>query len=420
MTAPLKILHCTTFDVSFGAGIAAYRLHKALIASGIDSRMLVQEKAGDDDTVIGPGNIFTKMSTKFALLCDKLPLIRYGKINYNNWNVNWFPRRIISRIKSENPHIVHLHWIGNGFIPIEALKYISVPIVWTFHDMWAFTGGCHYTLSCTRYKDACGMCPQLHSQRDFDLSRRIWNRKNKHWKNIDFKIVALNRWMIQSIAESSLLKSRETRVIPNCLDLNVFKPFDKISARKELGLPLQKKLILFGAIHSMSDTRKGYAYLRQTLRQVAGNPSMTDTELVVFGASYQQNDTPDKLNTHYMGTLTEEKTIALLYSAADVFIAPSIQDNLPNTVLEATACGTPSVAFNIGGLPDLIEHRNTGYLAQPFSTDELGNGIIWILENDDRYRTLARNAREKAVREFSPEIVAKKHINLYNDILHHQ
>jgi glycosyltransferase involved in cell wall biosynthesis len=413
----MKVLHLNSDDIKFGAGKAAYRLHRALLDSGIDSRMLVEQKYSDDPTVVGlKSNIFGVWN-KLILFIDKLPLLYYRAANYNNWNLNWFPRSINADIASENPDIVHLHWVGNNLLPISSLTKISLPIVWTFHDMWAFTGGCHYTLSCTRYRENCGMCPQLHSRREFDISRWNWKRKYSHWRNIDFKIVALNNWMMRAVRESTLLKDKHVTIIPNCLDLNIFKPFNKKAARQKLELPSQKKLILFGAIHSTSDSRKGYSYLQPSLHKLAYHSIMSDAELVVFGASRPHNDTQSNFKTHYRGVVSDEVTLALLYSAADVFIAPSIQDNLPNTVLEATACGTPSVAFNIGGLPDLIEHKNTGYLAEPFSTEDLGNGIIWILEEKDRYRMLARNAREKAEREFSPEIVAKKHINLYNYIM---
>jgi glycosyltransferase involved in cell wall biosynthesis len=417
MNTTIKVLHCNTFDIAYGAGKAAYRLHRALLDKGIDSRMLVQQKLSDDHTVIGPKSNLIKTWNLFFPFIDKLPLFMYRKVNYNNWNLNRLPRRIIPLIEYENPDIVHLHWIGNDFIPVSAIKSIHKPIVWTFHDMWAFTGGCHYTGSCTRYKERCGACPQLQSRKEYDISRSVWNRKNKHWDKLDFRIIALSRWMAESVKESSLLKEKRVELIPNCLDLNVYKPVEAPVARNLLQLPVDKKLILFGAVHSTRDTRKGFHFLQTALQQFSKQAESKNTEFVIFGASQPKTERPLGLRTHYLGTLSGEQSLALAYSAADVFIAPSTQDNLPNTVLEAAACGIPSVAFNIGGMPDLIEHQKTGYLADPFSAEDLSRGIVWILENGDRYSTLSRNARKKVEKEFSPDIVVNKHINLYNDVI---
>ena len=413
----MNVLHVNTDDIKFGAGRAAYRLHRALQSAGVRSRMLVQDKYSDDSTVIGQEGFIQRGFTVAAMLLDKLPLLRYRNVNYNNWNLNWYPRRVLSKIRICKPDIVHLPWIGNGFIPIAAIPKLRVPVVWTFHDMWAFTGGCHYTLSCTRFINACGKCPQLQSGQENDISRQTWNRKHTRWRDLDFNIIALNRWMEDSVRKSSLLRDKEITVIPNCIDPDTYKPVQKTEARKNLGLPEEKKLLLFGAVHSTSDPRKGYRYLQSAMARVASDPTMNNTELVIFGASKPVEEPREDLKTHYMGTISDEATIASLYSAADVFIAPSIQDNLPNTVLEASACGTPSVAFDTGGLPDLIEHKKTGYLAQSSDSDDLCRGIKWVLEDEMRYRELSFNARRKAEREFSPGSVAKKHIDLYTGIL---
>lgn len=414
-----KIIHISSDDIKYGASRAGYRLHKSLLDQGITSKMIVLKKFGDDHTVIGPPNILSKGMGFIRPFIDELPLnILHRNRQNTQWSLNWFPGTVLKIFRREKPDLVHLHWIGGGTISIAQLARIPCPMVWTFHDMWAFTGGCHYTGECTGYYDKCGACPQLKSSRSSDLSRWTWNRKEKWWRQMNVTIITPSNWMARCVKESRLLHTLPIRSIPYCLDLQTYRAIEREQARTILNLPRGKKLILFGAVNAASDTRKGFHFLQPTLQTLYRECQDIGIELVIFGAS-ESPDSPDMgFKTHYMGTLSDDVTLALLYSAADVFIAPSIQDNLPNTVLEATACGTPSVAFNIGGMSDLIEHKITGYLAQPFSTKDLGRGIIWILEKEDRYQAMSRSARGKAERDFSPNGVAKEHINLYNEIIH--
>jgi glycosyltransferase involved in cell wall biosynthesis len=414
-----KILHICTDDIKYGASRAANRLHQSLLKKDIDSRMCVLTKYTSDHTVTGPRNVLDKGAGLARPVIDSIPLnLLYMNRPKTPWSTNWLPGTELKRITRMKPDVVHLHWIG-GMLSIPQLTRFRVPVVWTFHDMWGFTGGCHYAGGCTRYRTNCGECPQLRSSRPSDLSRWIWNRKERHWRGMNLTIVTPSRWMAERVRESRLMHDRPVHPIPNCLDLQTYQMVDKTEARTLLKLPPEKKLLLFGAVNAASDERKGFQYLRPALQSLSRRSLNYELELVVFGASESPDSPQMGFKTHYMGTLSDDVTLALLYSAADVFIAPSVQDNLPNTVLEATACGTPSVAFNIGGMRDLIEHIKTGYLAQPFSTDDLAEGIMWILEESDRYLSLSHNARQKAEREFSPDVVAKKHINLYHDIVHH-
>jgi glycosyltransferase involved in cell wall biosynthesis len=383
--------------------------------------MLVQTKNSDDSTVIGPGTSFGKGMGQARPVIDRLPLeILHRKRSPEPWTVAWLPGTLLKAVRREKPDLVHLHWIGGGMASIPQLARLPCPVVWTHHDMWGFTGGCHYAGECVRYRSQCGSCPQLRSTRSSDLSRWIQKRKEKHWSNIPLTNIAPSRWMEQCVSVSRIFKNFPVHRIPYCIDLKRYKPAEKMEARKLLNLPPDKKLILFGAVNAASDVRKGFQFLHPTLRQLSEKYRDGTVELVVFGASASHAYPDMGFKTHFMGTLSDDVTLVLLYSAADIFLAPSLQDNLPNTVLEATACGTPSVAFNIGGMSDLIGHRETGYLAKPFSIDDLGSGIQWMLQNEDRYRMLSHNARAKAEQEYSPEIVAEKHINLYHDVVHHQ
>jgi glycosyltransferase involved in cell wall biosynthesis len=284
--------------------------------------------------------------------------------------------------------------------------------------MWPFTGGCHYSGECDKYTQSCGHCPQLNSQQDGDISGWVWWRKAKAWKNLNLTIVTPSQWLADCARNSSLFQDLRIEVIANGLDIQRYKPIEKKIARHLLGLPQDKQLILFGAMTATSDNRKGFHLLLPAIKKLSqGEIWQHKLELVVFGASEPVNPPDFGLKTHYLGRLNDDISLALVYAAADIFVAPSLEDNLPNTVMEALACGTPSVAFKIGGMPDMIEHQENGYLAHPYDIEDLAQGIHWVLEDSERYQKLCDCAREKVVREFTLEIQASKYLKLYNEVL---
>ena len=412
----MKVLIVNTYDILGGAARAAYRLHRSLLSAGIDSKMLVQTKKGDDYIVI-PVYGSNKIGKAFYLIrptLDQIPLKFYKNRIKTPFSPAWFSfSRVIKKINEMNPDIVHLHWIAGGMIKIEELSKIKKPIVWTLHDNWAFTGGCHIKWSCEKYIYSCGACPVLGSDKEYDLSRTIWNRKNKVFKKIKMVTVSPSKWLYDCSKKSSLLKDKRHKVIPNPIDVDLFKPVDKSVSRKILNLPQDKKLIAFGAISATSDINKGFKELSEALYKVADKKNI---ELVVFGSSEQQNPPNFGFKTHYLGHLHDDISLITLYNAIDVMVVPSLQENLSNTIMESLACGTPVVAFNTGGNSDMIEHLKNGYLARPFDTDDLKNGIEWVL-NTPNYDELCKNAREKVLREFDSKIVAKKYIELYEEVL---
>ena len=283
--------------------------------------------------------------------------------------------------------------------------------------MWPFTGCCHYDQGCGRYTGSCGDCPQLHSRRDKDLSRWIWRRKAKSWQNTDLTIVALSQWLAGCARKSSLFKDLRIEVIPNSLDITRFKPIDKRMSREILNLPQDKKLILFGAMGATRDLRKGFDLLQTTLQSLAQTDWKDKARLVIFGASKPERHVDLGIPAYYLGTLKDDISLSMVYSAADVFVAPSRQDNLPNIVMESIACGTPCAAFDIGGIPDMIDHQENGYLAEPFETDDLLCGITWILENRERHCKLSYHARQKAEREFNQDLQARRYLALYEELV---
>ncbi|MDJ0745515.1 MAG: glycosyltransferase family 4 protein [Xenococcaceae cyanobacterium MO_167.B27] len=413
----MKVLHLSSYDKRGGAAIAAYRLHQGLLDYGVDSRMLVQSQTTGDRTVDAPSSKLQKGLARLRPFIDRIPLsiLRQPVLPYKS--LQWLPDQIPSHIASFDPDIINLHWVADGFLRIETLAQLNKPIVWTLHDMWAFTGGCHYSGECDRYTQSCGSCPQLNSSSNWDLSRWVWQRKAKAWKNQNITIVAPSHWMADCAKKSSLFKNYRIEVIPNGIDTKVYKPIDKQLAKNILGLPQDKYIILFGAIAATSDPRKGFNLLMPALQKLKYSQKQDLMELVVFGSS-QPNNPPDfSFKVHYLGRLYDDISVALLYAAADIFVAPSIQDNLPNTVMEALACGTPCVAFNIGGMSDMIEHKQNGYLAQAFVDEDLAAGIQWILADQERYCKIAQEASNKAAQCFTIEIKAQKYSQLFKSIL---
>lgn len=413
----MNILHVNTSDISGGAARAAYRIHKGLQGIGIDSKMLVQTKLSDNKTVMAPGNNLKK---GFALLRPTLDSA--FKNLFSGGSKTIFSSACLpfsgipSQIRSISPDIVHLHWICGGMLRIEELKRINKPIIWTLHDMWAFTGGCHYNAGCERFQQVCGNCLQLNRSSKNDLSRSILRRKKKAWDGLDITIVTPSNWLAKCAKESSLFGRHRVEVIHNGLDLNLFKPISKTTAREIWDLPINKKLILFGAMRATSDHKKGFDLLYKGIKQLIAKWS-GKAELIVFGASEPENPPDFGLPVHYLGLLHDDVSLALLYAVADVMVVPSRQDNLPNTVVESLACGTPVVAFDIGGMPDMIDHQINGYFAKPFDTSDLAAGIDWVLSDENRYKELCINAREKAVACFDIKKVAMHYADLYESIV---
>jgi glycosyltransferase involved in cell wall biosynthesis len=300
---------------------------------------------------------------------------------------------------------------------LETLGRFKVPIVWTLHDSWPFTGGCFLPGDCTRYQEACGKCPILNSSREDDLSRRVWQRKKKAWHDLDLTLIAPSRWMADRTRASSLFENNEVVVIPNGIDVEQFKPADKTTARKHFSLPQDKNLILFGAKAATKDKNKGFDLLVQALHETAGIKWRDEIELVVFGSTRPDTPLDLGLKVHFMGWQNDNAALTRLYSAADVYVLPSIQENLPFTIMEAMACGTPCVAFRQGGVPDLIDHQQNGYLAQPYDPKDLCQGILRVLGDKERRRKMAAESRRKVIEKFAIDKVTVQHMALYRELL---
>ena len=407
-----------SWDSRGGAARAAYRLHAGLRSIGVDSSMLVQVKHGEDPSVFGPRTAIGRLAARLRPALDLLPVYAYpaGRTR-RTFYPGWLPDRSLSRVQDIAPDLVHLHWITGGFVNVKALRKYRLPLVWTLHDMWAFTGGCHYDDGCGRYLSGCGSCPVLGSNARCDLSSLGFRRKTRAYRDLALSIVTPSRWLGERAQSSPLLAGFPVSVIPNAIDTDRFRPTAKDTARDLLRLPGGRKLILFGAEHGANEPRKGFSHLQTALRMLAERVGASQCTAVVFGASAPERPPDLGMPCAYVGRLNDDASLAALYSAADVFVAPSIQENLSNTVMEALACGTPCVAFDVGGMPDMIEHRRNGFLARPFDAADLADGLSWVLADEARWRALGIRAREKAVEEFEMSRVAHRHLELYRRIL---
>lgn len=408
----MNVLMLNEADGGGGAAKAAFRLNHGMRELGINARLLVKTRTNNV-----PGVERTVSPVRaLRVHLDMLPVRCYPNKPLLNFSPAWLPDRVAGQVAAMEPDLVHLHWLTAGFLRLETLNKINKPLLWTLHDSWAFTGGCHVPFECTKYRQKCGACPVLGSSVGKDLSRSIWERKHKAWNDLNLTVVTPSRWLANCARSSSLFQNVRVEVIPNGLDLELFKPIDKRLAREALSLPQDKKLILFGGAGIGLQANKGFRLLISALQPISTTSWGEHAELVVFGVSGPDGEQASGLEENYLGWLKDEDSLATAYSAADLFVVPSMMENFPNTALEAMACGTPCVAFEQGGMTDLIEHERSGYLARPYETEDLMRGIRLLLEDDKLRAEMARNARQKVVDNFAMEKVCKSYITLYQEL----
>ncbi len=413
----MRILHISASDTRGGAARGSYWLHQALREAGVDSLMLVGRKYSGDERVVPLAGATARVQEWVRGSLDQLPLSGYRKTEESFWTVGWVPRGLAGAVKALRPDIVHLHWIGGGFLPVKALAGLAAPVVWTLRDMWAFTGGCHYTAGCGGYRTGCGRCPQLGSARENDISRLIWRQKSKAWAGLDLWLVPVSNWLADCVKRSSLFADVPVTVIPNGVDSRRFRPVPPAEARAAWGLSPDKRYVLFGAIGALSDERKGFGRLVEATDVLAASRGQPPTELLVFGDIAPDMSPPMGLKTHFLGHIDDDAQLARLYAGADVMVAPSLQEAFGKTVVESMSCGTPVVAFANGGPQDIVSHRENGYLARPFEAADLANGINWCLDSKDRTDELGRRARHHVKKKFDMGVVVRRYCDLYETIL---
>ena len=421
----IKVLSvCTLLDG--GAGRAAYRIHQGVRNLGVDSRMLLKDGCIDDPNIIhldefAPRNAFYQA---FDWTRNKMK----NKLQRIRWN--HYPEReaiFMSDLRSTNIHgalekldydILHLHWVNLRFIPLDVLPK-DRPIVWTLHDSWPFCGICHYFFECEAYKKECGCCPFLHSDKVKDMSHQVWKKKAEIYRDLDLHIVTPSRWLGECAKQSSLLRRFPVTIIPNCLDVDTFRPLNEkeISPRWRnfQEKRLTRSFVLYGAMNATTDKIKGFANLLSALRILEERGHDKDFELIVFGATESGLSMDVNIPIHYVDYVSDTQELVSLYNLASLMVVPSLTENLSCTIMESMSCGTPVVAFNIGGNGDMIEHQVSGYLAKEKDDADLAEGILWCLENNTD-NCLGKAGREKVLREYTFEAVCGKYKDLYERV----
>ncbi len=413
----MRVLHVSSADISGGAARAAYRLHRALLGQGVESNMEVRNRKSSDPSVSGAASMPGKMGNLLRPILGSL-IVHLQKPDSMNWRSgNWLPSDWSGICNASDAEVVNLHWVGDETLSIADIGRIRKPLVWTLHDMWPFCGMEHYTGdgADARWREGYRVSNRPAWSGGLDLDRLTWQRKLKYWRQ-PMHIVAPSRWLADCARASALFRDWPVSVIPNTLDTETYQPQGRGISRQALGLPQDHRVVLFGAIGGARDPRKGYDLLADALWKLAREARMQNVLCVVLG----QNEPDDAIElpfpVRWMGHVQDDAALTALYSAADVTVVPSRQDNLPQAATESQACGTPVVAFNVGGLPDAVEHGATGYLAEPDSTDDLAKGMFWVLEDAGRHARLCQAARLRALKHWAPEVVAPQYLAVYESI----
>lgn len=408
-----------------GAAIASYRLMEILRQNGMEATLLMQDAGGDNETVFSTSNtVFKRWLNFMRFVMERLLFLRHERSREVRFLFS--PANTGERLH-RNKHVreadlIHLHWVNAGFLSLRSIKRLldlGKPVVWTFHDMWAMTGGCHHALDCEGYRQECGHCPYLDKPGKNDLSHRLWNKKSRLFGHRNIAVVTPSRWMHDRVRESSIFGEMETHVIHNVVDPVKFAPMKRMQACTRLGLDPGKRYILFGAA-SIKNLYKGFGHFQKAIQELTRDQdALEGVEVLLFGKASGDVQDHFPLKCHSFNYIDSMGTMAALFGAAHVYVISSLQDTYPTTLIESMLCGTPVVGFRTGGIPEMIDHLNDGYLAEHKSAGDLARGMRWVLshEHPEALRTQVRN---EAVRRFSGDESAAMHLELYRKLIKSQ
>ncbi len=414
----MTILLLSTSSNSGGAAVAASRLMQALRKRGITVKMLVRDKQTDD------GGVYSLNRNRCLRIVN---WCRFVLERFLIFVANGFSRKNLFQVSVANTgtdisrhpwvreaDVVHLHWINQGMLSIrdiESLLSTGKPVVWTLHDMWPATGICHYAGDCRQYQSSCGICPMQASHPLWNLASWTFGRKRRAgFERIFF--VGCSRWIVSACEQSALLRSARFKSIPNPIDVSIFHPCDRVQGRKLRDIPQDRQVLLFAAA-KLSDLRKGARFLVEACRLIS--QERDDVVVLLMGSHAEELREALPVPVYSLGYLSSAPEIAGAYAIADVFVTPSLEDNLPNTIMEALACGTPCVAFRTGGIPEMISHLETGYVASCASAEDLAKGILWVLNHPDK-KKLSESCLQKVRRDYTEEEVARKYEEIYRSL----
>ena len=417
----MRVLIVNTSEKTGGAALAANRLKDALNNNGVKTKMLVRDKESNNITIVA---LPKSPARKWHFLWERWCIfwhLRFKKQHLWELDSACCGTDITSLPEFKEADIIHLSWINQGMLSLKNIKKIlesGKPVVWTMHDIWPATSICHLTLGCEQFKTECKHCKYLPGEgSENDFSTKVWNKKKAILNQHNISFVACSHWLESEAKQSSLLTGQRFSCIPNPIDTHVFRQKNKQEARLSLSLPTNKRLILFVS-QRVTNVNKGMNYLIEAINKLAiAKPEMQqNTGVVILGGHAEEVADKFSLPVFPMGYVSDAKKIVNIYNASDLFVLPSLSENLPNTIMEAMACGVPCIGFNVGGIPEEIDHKVNGYVAEYKNTNDLAKGIHWVLDEAD-YHQLSKEAENKVSRCYSQQAVAMKYLEVYEQAL---
>ena len=441
----MRILIVSTSERTGGAAVAACRLMEALNNNGVKAKMLVRDlaEAHQQDgrpvkECISVASLPRSFRLSWHFLWERLIIflhLGFARQHLFDIDIANSGSDITQLPEFREADVIHLHWVNQGMLSLADIRKIlrsGKPVVWTMHDLWPATAVCHYARGCKKYQDECADCPLFPKTLLGDLARRVWRRKMHLQHEGLIHYVCCSRWLEGETRKSALLQGQPVCNIPNPINSQVYRPAeiygsyaserhdDRLEARRRLGLPEEGRVLLFVS-QKVTDERKGISYLVEAVNNlVEQHPELcADVHIAILGGHAEEIVSELPLPTHLLGYVSDEKTIVSAYHASDVFVTPSLEDNLPNTIMEAMACGVPCVGFRVGGIPEMIDHQKNGYVAELRSAADLARGIYWVLGEADR-SALSVAAVRKVAQSYSQTRVAMKYIEVYQEALAHK
>ncbi len=408
----MRVLIINTSERTGGAAVAAHRLMDALNNNGVKAKMLVRDKETDQLTVSALPQSWRQ---QWNFLWERFVVwtrLHFKREHLFEIDIANCGTDITKLPEFQEADIIHLHWINQGMLSLNNIRKIlesGKPVVWTMHDIWPATAICHYCRGCEQYQVECTKCPLLPGG---SMAKRVWRQKVRMLQGQCITFVCCSEWLAGEAKKSALLAGQRIVSIPNAIDSRVFCPQNKQQARQTLGLPV-RRIILFVS-QRVTDPRKGMNYFVEAIQTlVQQHPEMREnTGVAILGGHAEEVASQLALPSYPLGYVSNPQRIVSVYNAADVFVLPSLEDNLPNTLMEAMACGVPCVSFRVGGIPEMIDHQSNGYVAQPCDANDLAQGIHYVLaEADDD--ELSHECVKKVARCYSQQSVANRYIEEY-------
>ena len=416
----MRVLIVTTSERTGGAAVAANRLMTALNNNGVKAKMLVCNKETANLSVCSlPQTWRLHWHFLWERLCIWLQL-RLKREHLFEVDIANCGTDITTLPEFKEADIIHLHWINQGMLSLKNIRKIlqsGKPVVWTMHDIWPATAICHLTLECRNFETKCQQCRLLPGGGSInDLAARIWKKKQQMLEDKRITFVTCSEWLGQEARKSALLKGQQVVTVPNPIDTHIYRPTDKKTARQAVGLPVDGRIILFVS-QRVTNPNKGMQYLVDACRLLANEQTdkLQDISVAVLGGHAEEIANQLPFPTYPLGYVNDEHRIVNVYNAADVFVLPSLSENLPNTIMEAMACGVPCIGFRVGGIPEEIDHLENGYVADYRSADDLARGLRYVLCESD-YEALSSNCLHKVARNYSQQSVANQYLKVYDTL----